>query len=510
MILSYKKYILFIPEKISDEDFSSEEFAKEFNKLRELLDIEEGFNSTLDEYIQERPDIIMLSWETGNKDVGLYVTQSFNQDPAISKHFIDTLKVLAKKINVEWLEITEYSFGPDNEEIPHENNFYIDDLINNFNKDIKVRKMPKTVFHGTSTNHLKNILKIGLRPDKTPTNFKNIYHTDRTFYTSSKAEAQYYTSQATNNIGGIPIILEVSTKNMDTSKIDIDYDFYVDYVKQGHEEYDDVYHASRHASRHHSVNKLNDTPVENLKKIKNKYIGATYRKFAYVGNIFPKEIIKIWYSKVWNNETFEEYFDEPLVNTSDMLEFFGWVEEMFGDEYYANYMNYEEDKEYLEEEAKREEQYELELQEKNYTNMKKYLQFIKEGGVTGVENHNTVSQGTTPIQTVKSTFDKDYSPQAAEMEVVFDDVQDTMKQLLQSDYNMSSEEANDWAKDLIVDTKQRQTDIKQMVATQSGEGNGSQAIAQNLIDKYLEKTEINKDFDSKYTDEEIPNKLMGE
>jgi len=142
--------------------------------------------------------------------------------------------------------------------------------------------------------------------------------------------------------------------------------------------------------------------------------------------------------------------------------------------------------------------------------MKKYLQFIKEGGVTGVENHNTVTQGTAPIQTTKSTFDNDYSPQAAEMEVVFDNVQDLMKNILQKDHNMSNEEANKWVRDLITDTKQRQADIKQTVASLTADGNGQEQIAQELLNNYLEKTEINKDFDSKFTDQEIPNKLMGE
>jgi len=355
-IISYKKYIFFMIQNDSWENISAIEDDENLKPILELLDIPNlDTDYTLEEYIsEERPDIIVLTWEKESINLNIFMNLEFNQDPKISKHFIDTLKVLRKKLNVKWLNISEYMFGENGEEYPQDENIFIDNIIDNFNKDIKVRKIPKTVYHGTTSNYLQRILKIGLRPNE-KSNFNNINHDDRIFYTSSKADAQFYTNKSTNNVGGIPIILEISTKNMDTSKIDLDYDFYVDYIKQGHEKYDEIYYASKHSS----VNKLEDKTSENLKKLKDKYIGATYRKFSYVGNMFPKEIIKIWYSESWDNEIFDEYFDEPLKDTYSMLEFFDYIKQMYGDEYYADYMAYQEYLEEEEENAKKD--YDLEL-----------------------------------------------------------------------------------------------------------------------------------------------------
>lgn len=521
-IFSYKKYILFIPNEVAWENLNmllDGDDKEKYEKVCDLLDIDKSDISTysnFEEYIcEERPDIINLTWTKGKNDIFMAMCLGFNQDPHVSKHFIDTLKTLKKEIGVEWIEVSEYMFGKEGEEYPHDETFNIEDIISNFSKDIKVRKLPNYVFHGTSTNYLRQILFKGLIPGKGETNFKNIYHKNRLFYTSSLAEAQFYARTASSNVGGIPIIFGITTKNFDLSKIDLDYDFYVDYIKRGHEEFDDIYYYSKHSN----VDRLENTPVGSFKKLKDKYIGATYRKFSYVGNVYPKNLVSLLYSTSWDEETFDEAFKNPAESKEsiwEILEFFEWVEMMYGEEYYADYDAYqdylEEEEEQRKQEEAEEKQYQLELTENKNIKMKKYLQFIKENEVPGMGDHNTVSRGNTPVQTPSnsSSFDQDYSPQAAEMEVTFDNVQEVMKQLLKSEYNMDNDDANKWVKEIIVDSKQRQADIKNLVANMSKEGNNAEVIAQEIINKYYEKTQINQDFDNIHTNEEIPNKLIGE
>jgi len=496
-ILSFKKYILFIPQ---NDIWNLNIKKSKLKKLKKLLNIKSTDNLSLDEYIrEERPDIIFFDWKTNTNVLNLSLGISFNQDINTSKDFIDTLKFLKNKLNIQYLDVNEVGFQQNGEEIYYENTFNISDLITNFNKDIKVRKLPKYVYHGTTSEYLNKILSVGLRPGKSKTNFDRIYHHDRLFYTSSVIEAAFY---ATNSVlqqnKGFPIILKISTDNFDTSKIDLDYDFYIDYIKRGHSHYNEIYYNSKS----NLINKLKEKPIKSLKKLKDKYIGATYRKFSYLGHIYPKNIISVLYSESYNNEKFEE---EIVIknNKKEIIDFFDWSEEFYSgqNEYYLDYDAY------LEYQNEYNENDEIEENNKNMKKLKYFNNFLNEHGVTGIENHNNVSRGNTPVKTTKSTFNTDYSPKAAELEIIFDNIQEIIKEILKTQKNLNQDDANDFTKKILLDSKERQNNIKHLVAQLNMEGKNNNEIANIIVNKYYEKTIINQDFNNIYTNEEIPNKI---
>lgn len=289
-IISYKKYIYLL----TDDDFNDNE---KINELLELLDIPDSYSDSiydLRQYIEEEmPHIIYLDYRNERLYLHLALTQ-FSFDFNIYKQFIDTLKTLKKELNVDTLEV----FGnmPDfhgESEVYVAENFDIDDLINHFKKDVKVRKLPKFVYHGTCTAHLNNILSKGLRPDQIDSNFKNLYlSTDYIFFTSSIYESYFYAENAAHQTKSIPIILEISTDSFDINKISFDYDFYADFIGIGNEDFDRLASYKYH---YDSENKV-------LKYLHNKYVGATFRKFSYKGNIYPKSIHSINYKTTSGDE----------------------------------------------------------------------------------------------------------------------------------------------------------------------------------------------------------------
>lgn len=331
-IISYKKYIYLL----TDDDFDDSE---RINDLLELLDIPDSYNDSiydLQQYIEEQmPHIIYLEYRNERLYLHLALTQ-FSFDFSIYKQFIDTLKILKKELNVDTLEVFGNMSDLHGEsEIDVAENFDIDDLINHFTKDVKVRKLPKFVYHGTCTAHLNNILSKGLRPDQIDSNFKNLYlSSDYIFLTSSIYESYFYAENAAYQTKSIPIILEISTNSFDINKISFDYDFYADFIGIGNEDFDSL---ASHKYQYDSENKA-------LKHLHDKYVGATFRKFSYKGNIYPKSIKAINYKEFYNNEYYNNVvYPEKF---KDFLDLINYAEDFYDNTEYC--LDFEEYEDYLE------------------------------------------------------------------------------------------------------------------------------------------------------------------
>ena len=91
-----------------------------------------------------------------------------------------------------------------------------------------------------------------------------------------------------------------------------------------------------------SFNNIDDNKNKIVSDLENKVIGATYRKFAYQGNIYPKYIESIIY-----NETYESEFNEETDDFEKFEEMINFYEGMYSyDDYYIGLDGYDE---YLEE-----------------------------------------------------------------------------------------------------------------------------------------------------------------
>lgn len=82
-------------------------------------------------------------------------------------------------------------------------------------------------YHGTTTNYLDSILKIGLRPRSTTNSNSNydrhkVWHDNEIFFTTKIGKAAYHAIHAASNKGGLPLIISFSIP--DPSKVIEDYD----------------------------------------------------------------------------------------------------------------------------------------------------------------------------------------------------------------------------------------------------------------------------------------------
>lgn len=84
-------------------------------------------------------------------------------------------------------------------------------------------------YHGTSTNYIEDILRLGLKPGESSSNYadQGVYHNDIIFLTSKLEEAQHHGFHTTEKVGGLPIVVQVN-RLPDKSLIKPDYD--VDHI----------------------------------------------------------------------------------------------------------------------------------------------------------------------------------------------------------------------------------------------------------------------------------------
>lgn len=458
--------------------------AKSRDQLEEIVD-KEGYKiddyDELDIYYFQReinenyPQVITFYWKT-NSDTLEYYVPTINHIPdfRVSKHLIDALKLLKKKIDyIKWLDVYEFTFEYDTE-VEHEDRFLIDDLINNYEK-IKNTKLPELVYHGTCTKYLPKILKTGLvsflKAGIPKPNFEDIEHS-RLSLTSNILDAYFYASNAANTTKSFPVILEINSKGIDVNKISFDYDLYNDYIGVGDEEFDEIKARSERISRERK---------HTLKHLKDKYIGATFRKFSYDGRIMPKWIINIYYKSSYEDTHFNNVIKTSNKDEVDeFLEMVEWIKDVYGydnDEYFLNIDDYNYYKKELEEE----------MQEK--MKIPKLTDFMKEN----------------------------VSPN--KLEVYFDNIQDFLKKkLIQPPFNVPEDSVDKYLTDTIISSRINQLKIKDFVATQYDKNTSPEEVADMILDQQKEgigrndlfkKKNVN-DKNSVYTDEPVPNPLMGE
>lgn len=87
------------------------------------------------------------------------------------------------------------------------------------------KNIPDTMYHGTSSENVLDILRTGLRPGlKSNYNDRHVYHNNHIFLTTKFIKAQMHADQAVRSNDGFPVILEfkIPDKNLLVPDFDID------------------------------------------------------------------------------------------------------------------------------------------------------------------------------------------------------------------------------------------------------------------------------------------------
>jgi len=87
-------------------------------------------------------------------------------------------------------------------------------------KDDKIED--RIFYHGTSIKYLNDILKFGLIPNSEKSNFREIEHNDKIFFTTNLDKAEFHAFHTAKETTSYPIV--ISFKVPDPSKLIIDYD----------------------------------------------------------------------------------------------------------------------------------------------------------------------------------------------------------------------------------------------------------------------------------------------
>lgn len=191
-VIAYKANVFFVSHDFfyaDDADDLSEEDSALYSKIKASLpeikqyhyyDSPENYFNILKE---TRSDVILASYDHQNKT--LHLLNDTKLDPTSSQY----LKKLTKELNIRTII---------KEEPPYEDSH--DEIYNKFQSYEMLGRLPDSLYHGTSLNNARKILRQGLSPQPNKSNFPNlIRHYEDVFLTSDFEKAAFHAWKATDN-----------------------------------------------------------------------------------------------------------------------------------------------------------------------------------------------------------------------------------------------------------------------------------------------------------------------
>jgi len=198
-IVAYKENLWKLRDEIEEEDPVRKEISQALKIEDEWGDIHE-----LRDLLEDRPDVLLGEYDGGSySELYIHRGGSFQLDPKSS--------VLVKKV-VKTLGANGASYAPMGGEGDPE-------FVGRY--QIK-GKIADTMYHGTTSNYLPGLMKLGLVPGKEKTNYEGINHPAAVFFSSRFDEAQHHATHTASKVGGDPVVLEL--KVPDPALLIPDYD----------------------------------------------------------------------------------------------------------------------------------------------------------------------------------------------------------------------------------------------------------------------------------------------
>lgn len=277
-------------------DYGTKDFIEKTKKFYEFLrsegsfDLEYGFDfdsacDFFERYITlADPHIISGHFYSNsfNKKIPQdSIVLEFYKSQYLEIRISDTLKkIMTMFPKLEYFEIDDIVY-------------HKDEIIEKYGKVFnKSERLPESVFHGTSSQFLDDILKRGIIPKKENSVFK-VEHDYYIFLTTSFKSAEFYAKMSVSrdfNIKTNPVIVEIDSSKIDKDKILFDYDFYTKFIGKGNKVYDDIIKSLEPSYPSKSRDNLAYMWDKNLK-------APLYKKFGYNGRILPTKIKNIYIKK---------------------------------------------------------------------------------------------------------------------------------------------------------------------------------------------------------------------
>lgn len=309
MFIIFREHVYFFD--YSDNDYISK--VRKFGEMLYSLNVVNEFpnNSNIDS--SER----YLKFELGKLPsiiVGGFIVNGYNKS-------IPSKAIVAEIFNNPYYEIrVSDTLKKLMKLLPNIQYYYIDgkyysktEIIKNYNSNYNTDfKLPEDVYHGTSSEHIFNILKYGIRP--TPENSAfSVKNEKYIFLTTSFNIADEY---AKLNVGKnfklrtYEVIIPIKSNRLDRDKIVYDFDFYNRNIGNGNKEYNKMSGSDDNF----------DLPFSSKS---NKRVDGLYKKFGYNGIILPTKIDNVYvntgysYSSDYELFTIKEFIEYDKNKTNE-------------------------------------------------------------------------------------------------------------------------------------------------------------------------------------------------
>tara|TARA_R110002126_G_scaffold30326_1_gene99386 strand:+ start:23 stop:1456 length:1434 start_codon:yes stop_codon:yes gene_type:complete len=182
-ILAYRENLWKLRESIDDDDPTYLEINKILGIEEEWYDIWE-LKDLLDD--AGRTDVLVGEYNKQGKQLSLQRVGSSHLDPKSS--------ILVKKA-VKALGARSVTYAPNDEGEEYVGGSSIKGEI------------ADVMYHGTTSNYLPGLLRLGLMPGKKETNYEGISHPSAVFFSSRFDEAQQHAAHTAKKVGGDPVVI---------------------------------------------------------------------------------------------------------------------------------------------------------------------------------------------------------------------------------------------------------------------------------------------------------------
>lgn len=230
-MLTYKQYILSEMKIVRDSNVESDDTDYYIIAYKDLIyKVNDGISKTLLKSMKSHIPKKLYEPIVMNKD-DIYDISSAIQD-------LQNLEIFVGKV-----EDGELNYNEDDYSLSPESSVMIKKIV----KTLKLKgvntqdrggetgytskyeikgEIPNTFYHGTSGKYIKDILRLGLRPNRVQSNWidQNIIHENTIFFTSKRSVANGHANMTGTKTKNIPIVIRFKVPNKDLIIPDYDID----------------------------------------------------------------------------------------------------------------------------------------------------------------------------------------------------------------------------------------------------------------------------------------------
>jgi len=287
-IMAFNKWIYFLDDEAPDWEKTKQEIVANLN-LEDKMDEDdlEGIDVTdlkqqVSEYV---PDVLIGTVDDYNN---LYVDSyvGFKLDPKSSI----LIKKVVKQLGIEDVEYARDDYGSETTS----------------KYEIK-GKIPDVAYHGTTSEYLDEISRIGLRPGAKESNWLagaiKIEHPDKIFFSTRFDEAQGHAQMTAGKRGGYPMVVEFKIPDKDKMVADYDVEVQTGQHMDGDSDVT-LYYTHMNKPTHGSEKTHKEKPFS---------VSKEFGIYGYKGAIPPKFIQSYWVAvgkepeEVYGQDDYTEY-----------------------------------------------------------------------------------------------------------------------------------------------------------------------------------------------------------